>query len=49
MFILMATCINKEKLAKRFPTISKKCLEHGIVSAKDFIPVAPAAHYMMAG
>ena len=46
---LNATCINKEKLAKRFLTISKKCLEHGIDISKDFIPVAPAAHYMMGG
>lgn len=46
---LNAACINKEKLAKRFPTISKKCLEHGIDISKDFIPVAPAAHYMMGG
>lgn len=46
---LNATCIDSEKLARRFPTISKKCLEHGIDIAKDFIPVAPAAHYMMGG
>ena len=46
---LNATCIDKEKLAKRFPTISKKCLEHGIDISRDFIPVAPAAHYMMGG
>ena len=46
---LNATCINAEKLAKRFPTISKKCLENGIDISKDFIPVAPAAHYMMGG
>ena len=46
---LNATCIDSEKLAKRFPTISKKCLENGIDISKDFIPVAPAAHYMMGG
>lgn len=46
---LNATCIDKEKLAKRFPNISKKCLEHGIDISKDFIPVAPAAHYYMGG
>ena len=46
---LNATCIDAEKLAKRFPTISKKCLENGIDISKDFIPVAPAAHYMMGG
>lgn len=46
---LNATCIDKNKLAKRFPNISKKCLEHGIEISRDFIPVAPAAHYFMGG
>ena len=46
---LNATCIGSKKLAKRFPTISKRCLENGIDISKDFIPVAPAAHYYMGG
>ena len=46
---LNATCIDSAKLAKRFPNISKKCLENGIDISKDFIPVAPAAHYFMGG
>lgn len=46
---LNATCIDKAKLLKRFPTISKKCAEHNIDISKDLIPVAPAAHYMMGG
>ncbi|MBP3924664.1 L-aspartate oxidase [bacterium] len=46
---LNATAIDKNKLMKRFPNISKKCLEHGIDISKDFIPVAPAAHYFMGG
>lgn len=46
---LNATCIPREKLEERFPNISKKCLEHGIDISKDFIPVAPAAHYFMGG
>ena len=46
---LNATCIDEKKLAKRFPNISKKCLENGIDITKDFIPVAPAAHYFMGG
>ncbi len=41
--------IPKDKLLKRFPTIAKKCLEHGIDITKDLIPVAPAAHYFMGG
>ena len=46
---LNATVIGKEKLLKRFPTIAKKCSENGIDITKDFIPVAPAAHYFMGG
>ena len=46
---LNAAVIGKEKLLKRFPTINKKCLEYGIDFTKDFIPVAPAAHYFMGG
>lgn len=46
---LNATCIDSEKIKKRFPTISKKCLDNGIDMTKDFIPVAPAAHYYMGG
>ena len=46
---LNATSIPSEKLLKRFPNIYKKCLEHGIDMSKDFIPVAPAAHYYMGG
>lgn len=46
---LNATEIGEEKLLKRFPTIAKKCAEHGIDIASDYIPVAPAAHYFMGG
>lgn len=46
---LNAVGIGKEKLLKRFPTIAKKCLEHGIDITKDLIPVAPVAHYFMGG
>lgn len=46
---LNATCIDKDKLALRFPNISKKCSENGIDIVHDFIPVAPAAHYFMGG
>ena len=46
---LNATCIDKEKLAERFPNISRICAENGIDIAHDFIPVAPAAHYSMGG
>lgn len=46
---LNATCIDKDTLMLRFPNIANKCLEHGIDISKDFIPVAPAAHYFMGG
>ena len=46
---LNASSIDSTKLSKRFPNISKKCLENGIDISKDFIPVAPAAHYFMGG
>ncbi len=46
---LNATCIGKEKLLERFPNISRICLENNIDISKDFIPVAPAAHYSMGG
>ena len=46
---LDATSIPSEKLAKRFPTISKICKKYEIDITKDLIPVAPAAHYFMGG
>ena len=46
---LNASCIEKNKLAQRFPNISRICAENGIDISKDFIPVAPAAHYTMGG
>lgn len=38
-----------ENPKKRFPTITKKCLQSGIDIEKDLIPVAPVAHYFMGG
>lgn len=36
-------------VAARFPTIYQRCLEAKIDIRRDFIPVAPGAHYFMGG
>jgi len=36
-------------LKQRFPTIFRRCQESGIDIRRDFVPVAPAAHYFMGG
>jgi L-aspartate oxidase len=39
----------REYLANRFPLIFNTCLEIGVDLSKDYIPVAPGAHYTVGG
>ncbi|MEC0244008.1 L-aspartate oxidase [Paenibacillus dokdonensis] len=39
----------EDMLKHRFPTIYETCMNYGLDMAADWIPVAPAAHYMMGG
>lgn len=40
---------DQEEFKIEFPVISAKCLELGLDLSKDYIPVAPAAHYLCGG
>ncbi|MFC6335176.1 L-aspartate oxidase [Paenibacillus septentrionalis] len=40
---------SEEFIKHRFPTIHKFCLDYGLDLTSDWIPVAPAMHYLMGG
>ncbi|MCK9221989.1 MAG: L-aspartate oxidase [Limnochordia bacterium] len=46
---LDATSLGADQLQRRFPTIWARCQERGLSMDKDYIPVSPAAHYIMGG
>jgi len=46
---LDCTGMDMEKFNEHFPNINEKCKSIGIDVSKDFIPVAPAAHYSCGG
>lgn len=49
-FVYLDITHESEELIKhRFPTIYEVCLRYGLNMVTDWIPVAPAAHYMMGG
>ena len=41
--------LSREMLLHHFPNIYTRCMDKGIDMARDFIPVAPAAHYLCGG
>lgn len=46
---LDCTHLNHEKFIAHFPMIHRYCLDHGIDTGKDWIPVRPARHYLCGG
>ena len=44
-----ATQLPRYVITNRFPQIYRFCLAHGLDIARNLIPVAPAAHYIMGG
>jgi L-aspartate oxidase len=46
---LDATPVPAARLERRFPTILARCREAGVEPTRDWIPVSPAAHYLMGG
>lgn len=43
------THLPRDFILSHFPMIYRECLKYGIDITKDYIPVAPGAHYMMGG
>lgn len=43
------TALDARFLRRRFPKIYDTCLRHGLDLTREFVPVSPAAHYIMGG
>jgi L-aspartate oxidase len=43
------TALPADTVRKRFPMIAETCARHGLDIARDRLPVAPSAHFMMGG
>jgi L-aspartate oxidase len=43
------THLDRDLVERRFPTIASTCRELGFDLRRDWLPVAPAAHYLMGG
>ena len=46
---LDVTHLPPQRVAARFPSIYRFCLDYGLDITEESLPVAPAAHYMMGG
>jgi L-aspartate oxidase len=43
------TALPADRVRRRFPMIAATCARHGLDIARDRLPVAPSAHFMMGG
>src|SRR5215469_15012348 len=43
------THLKENHIKNRFPRIYQTCLDHNVDITEDFVPIRPAAHYMMGG
>jgi L-aspartate oxidase len=46
---LDATHLGADRVRRRFPSITRTCLQYGLDIGEQAIPIAPAAHYTMGG